>query len=67
MSKKVAKRVEKMYLGTIATIFIIMVIIMIFINKMSWEVSVPLMMILSFAFIHTIMEWIKLFCNDDAE
>lgn len=67
MSKRVAKRVEKMYLGTIATIFGIMVLIMIFIDKMSWEISVPLMIILSIAFIYTIMEWVKLFCNDDAE
>ena len=67
MSKKVIKRVEKMYLGTIATIFIIMVLIMTFNNKMSWEISVPIMGILSFAFIHTIMEWIELFCNDEAE
>lgn len=62
MNKRVAKKVEKFYLGTIVTVFTLMIIIGIYIDDITWKASVPVMIVLSVVFIKAIEGWVELFC-----
>lgn len=64
MSRKVAKKVERFYLGTIVTVFALMIIIGIYIDNITWKASVPVMIVLSIIFIKAIEGWIELFCRN---
>lgn len=64
MSRRVAKKVERFYLGTIATVFTLMIIMGIYIDDITWKASVPVMIVLCIVFIKAIEGWVELFCSD---
>lgn len=59
------KKIEKFYLGTIAVVFALLVILSFCFDKIGWEIALPVMMILVVKFVRSINEWVDLFCSDE--